>query len=207
MNKTSRLLGILCVMMSPMLHVACSSDDSSSSNNQAPSSTDGKDGGPTDPGHGGGDPGTGGGGHGGHGTDAGGGGGHGGDAGGPSNPGSTDVAQDCVDKINAYRATKGLAPYARWTDGESCASDQAKSDSESGKAHGAFGQCGEWAQDECPDWDGPPSSMIGPCLKMMWDEGPGGGHYKNMSNSEYTQASCGFYTLPDGKVWAVQNFK
>lgn len=85
-------------------------------------------------------------------------------------------------------------------------------DSQSGQAHGAFGQCGEWAQNECPGWPGPPGGMITDCLQMMWDEGPGAdfnthGHYINMSSQQYTQVACGFYVTPSGDVWAIQNFK
>lgn len=92
-----------------------------------------------------------------------------------------------------------------------CASDQCKSDSMSGQAHGAFGQCGEWAQNECPGWPGPPESMIVNCLQMMWDEGPGQdfqkhGHYINMSSMQYTEVACGFYETPNGSFWAIQNF-
>jgi hypothetical protein len=130
--------------------------------------------------------------------------------GGPQN--NATAAETCVDTINEYRATLGLSPYARWTDAESCTSDAAKSDSETGKAHGAFGKCGEMAQNECPGWPGPPEKMIPDCLAMMWDEGPGEdfskhGHYINMSSDKYTKVACGFYTLPNGDVWAVQNFR
>lgn len=76
-----------------------------------------------------------------------------------------------------------------------------------GRAHGAFGQCGELAQNECPGWAGPPADMIGDCLQLMWDEGPGGGHYDNMASEGYSEAACGFYQLSDGDVWAVQNFR
>ncbi len=116
----------------------------------------------------------------------------------------------CVDKINAFRATEGLPALARWTDSEGCADGEAKADSESGKAHGAFGTCTEWAQDECPGWGSVQSTVDG-CLQSMWDEknNPGGqqGHYKNMSNTKYTMVACGFYETPGGKVWALQNFK
>lgn len=116
----------------------------------------------------------------------------------------------CVDRINAFRATEGLAPLQRWTGPEACADLEAKSDSETGKAHGAFGTCKEWAQDECPGWGSVQATLDG-CLQSMWDErlNPGGqqGHYQNMSNKTYTQVSCGFYETPDGKVWALQNFK
>jgi len=33
------------------------------------------------------------------------------------------------------------------------------------------------------------------------------GHYINMSNPDYTEVACGFYTTPDGYVWAVQDFR
>jgi hypothetical protein len=126
--------------------------------------------------------------------------------------GTTDVAQTCVDDINAFRATLGLPPYARWTPEEACAGDEAAKDAAANQAHSAFGQCGEWAQDECPGWPGPPGSMIGNCLQMMWDEGPGDfnqghGHYINMSSTSYTMVACGFHVLGDGKVWATQDFK
>ena len=128
------------------------------------------------------------------------------------NGGDGTSEQACVDKINAFRATLSLPALARWTDSEACASGQAQSDSSTGKAHGAFGQCSEMAQNECPAWPGPPASMIGGCLQMMWNEGPGAdfqthGHYINMSSTKYTKVACGFYTMPSGKVWSVQDFK
>jgi hypothetical protein len=41
----------------------------------------------------------------------------------------------------------------------------------------------------------------------MWGEGPGGGHYENMSSNEYTAVACGFHDTGSGGVWAVQDFK
>jgi hypothetical protein len=120
---------------------------------------------------------------------------------------SSDAAQACVDRINEYRSSLGLPAYARWSREESCADDQAASDSQSGAAHGAFTQCGEWAQNECPGWPGPAAGMILDCLEAMWGEGPGGGHYENMSSSEYTSVACGFHDTGSGDVWAVQDFK
>ncbi len=131
--------------------------------------------------------------------------------GGSSNPDEA-ATEDCVSTINMYRATLGLAPYARWNAEESCAGGQAQADSASGVAHSAFDKCGESAQDECPGWPGPPDTMIPQCLAQMWAEGPGSdfsthGHYINMSSTSYTQVACGFYVLPDGSVWAAQDFK
>jgi hypothetical protein len=123
-----------------------------------------------------------------------------------------DAAEDCVDTINAYRASIGRAPYARWTAAEACVDDQAHDDSQSHVPHGAFGHCGEWAQNECPGWPGPPEQMIGSCLQAMWNEGPGDdfsthGHYLYMASTQYTKVACGFHVTANGSVWAVQDFQ
>lgn len=136
----------------------------------------------------------------------------GGDDSDPPPPPPDTVEQLCVDLINQHRASIGLPPFARWTEAEACSSEEAKSDSETGTAHGAFGQCQESAQNECPGWPGKPEEMIGNCLQMMWDEGPGEdfqkhGHYINMSSQSYTKVACGFFVTPEGNVWSVQNFK
>ena len=108
--------------------------------------------------------------------------------------------------INDYRATVGSPPLVEWTAEESCVDGEAASDAKSNTPHGAFGSCNEFAQDECPGWPGPPSQLIVACLKAMWDEGPGGGHYENMKNAQSTKAACGFYQTTDGSWWATQNF-
>ncbi|UQA63349.1 CAP domain-containing protein [Polyangium aurulentum] len=131
---------------------------------------------------------------------------------GSSGGGADDVAQKCVDLINQHRASIGLPPYERWMEAEACSDDEAKKDSETGMAHGAFGQCTEFAQNECPGWPGAPDDIIAPCLQAMWNEGPGDdfnkhGHYINMSSTSYTKVACGFWTTANGSVWAVQNFR
>jgi hypothetical protein len=139
-----------------------------------------------------------------------GGGSTGGSGGSTGDPYAT-ARQQCVDKINEYRATLSLPPYQRWNAKESCADGEAKSDSETGKAHGAFPSCGEWAQNECPGY-GSVNSTVTTCLAQMWAEGPGAdfqthGHYINMSSTKYTKVACGFYETPTGSVWAVQDFQ
>lgn len=121
-----------------------------------------------------------------------------------------DARQDCVDQINAYRASVSLPPLERWTGAEDCADGEAASDSRTGTAHGAFGSCDESAQNECPGW-GSVDSITSGCLAMMWAEGPGEpfsehGHYLNMSSTQYTRVACGFYDGPNG-VWATQDFQ
>lgn len=126
--------------------------------------------------------------------------------------------QACVDEINRHRATEGKSPLERWTDAEFCTDGEAKSDSETGIPHGAFGQCNEHGQNECPGWPST-DSIISGCLQAMWDEGPppvnpcegqcflDHGHYINMSSTRFTKVACGFYTTPDGSIWSIQNFR
>ncbi len=119
---------------------------------------------------------------------------------------SAGFAQTCVDEINRYRAGLGLTALKRWTEIEACSDTESASDGRTGSAHGAFGKCGEMAQNECPGWDGTPETMIKGCLKMMWDEGPGGGHYEAMASRRYTMVACG-QAAGRGGTWSAQNFK
>jgi hypothetical protein len=130
-----------------------------------------------------------------------------GSSGASSGSAGTTAEELCVTTINDYRKAKGLAAYTRWTDNEACTASQAASDGASGKAHGAFGKCGESAQNECPGWPGPPETMIPKCLAMMMGEGPGGGHYDSIMSAKYTKVSCGFAAASGGAIWAVQNFR
>jgi hypothetical protein len=122
-----------------------------------------------------------------------------------------DARADCVDRINAFRATEGKPPLEQWTDGESCADEQSKDDANGDGAHGNFGKCGEFAQNTCPGW-GDIDQVLNGCLQSMWDEGPGEpfsehGHYLNMSSESYTMVACGFYEMDDGQIWHNHNFK
>jgi hypothetical protein len=112
-----------------------------------------------------------------------------------------------VNRVNQFRTECAcVAPLERWTDGEDCADQQAQSDGRSNSPHGNFGDCGEWAQNTCPGWDSN-EDVIDGCLQAMWDEGPGGGHFENMRDSDKTEVACGFFELPGGGVWASQNFR
>ncbi|HLM73620.1 MAG TPA: CAP domain-containing protein, partial [Polyangiaceae bacterium] len=116
---------------------------------------------------------------------------------------STSASALCVDLINTHRASISLPPLQRWTDAEVCSSEQARSDANAEIPHGAFSQCGEFAQNECPGWAGKPEEMIDDCLQMMWNEGPGEdfaqhGHFLNMSSEEFTMVACGFFETDDG---------
>ena len=127
----------------------------------------------------------------------------------PTPPPATDngsVAQLCVDEINRYRSTLGLRPLERAHDREACANGQIADDARSGKWHGSFGGCGESLQNECMSSPTSSEDMIKGCLRNMWNEGPGGGHYEAMKSST-TKVWCGFYTAPNGDVWSIQDFR
>jgi Cysteine-rich secretory protein family len=139
-----------------------------------------------------------------------------GSTGGGSSSGAGDgyaaARQQCVQIINMYRST--VSPpsptLSENTGQEACVDGQAKADATSGTPHSAFGNCGESAQNECPMWPGPPSSIMTNCLAQMWMEGPPpqgqDDHWLNMENPQYTQVACGFYQDSQGTWWATQNF-
>jgi hypothetical protein len=118
----------------------------------------------------------------------------------------------CVQIINMDRATLSPASPALVEDTaeEACVDGQAQADYQANTAHSAFGNCKESAQDECPNWPGPPSSIMTKCLAQMWAEGPPAAgqdnHWLNMSNAKYKKVACGFYQTPAGKWWATQDF-
>jgi hypothetical protein len=124
--------------------------------------------------------------------------------------GMSDPAQICVDTINMYRATLNLPPYQRWSANEACATGQAQGDAAVNTPHANAFTCGENAQNECPGYKAGPLEMaIVKCLAQMWAEGPSQmiNHYEVMASMKYTKVACGFYVLPDGKMWATQDFK
>ena len=116
-----------------------------------------------------------------------------------------DLRKACLDAINQYRSSIGRSALTLKADAGACLDKQSADDGAVGGAHRNFGKCGESAQDECPGWGGDPGSAQAGCLKMMWAEGPGGGHYENMANPAYRQVACG-YAQVGGKWWMIQNF-
>jgi len=130
----------------------------------------------------------------------------------------TEYRQQCMHRINYYRSLVSQKRLTRNLAKEACVDSQCQSDA-GGTAHGAFGKCGEGAQDECPSW-GSLVSIVTGCLQQMWDEGAplagtpcGGGtacyqqhgRYINMTGP-YTAMACGFFVGAGGKIQAIQNF-
>ena len=135
--------------------------------------------------------------------------------------------KDCLDKINEYRATENLPPYTLASEEkQNCADKQSADDLESGKAHGHFRECGEFAQNSGPNFSAASrnaTAVAESYLEMMWNEkklvesGEADldnqedflkiGHYKNMHSSSYTKVACGIALSADGKKgWLNVNF-
>jgi hypothetical protein len=121
----------------------------------------------------------------------------------------------CLDTINAYRATLGLKAVARSPSLEAFADQGARYDSELGKAHAHFGAFSKGAvpsdaENAIPGWPlknyKTVAKVVGEGAKMMWAEGPGGGHYENIKGS-HAAVGCGIYVNPAGGVWVIHNFK
>ena len=129
---------------------------------------------------------------------------------------------DCLAKINEYRATEDLKPLTLAAqEKQTCADKQSADDLKSNKAHGHFGDCGEFAQNSGPNfsgnWQKNATAVAEYYLKMMWEEEkalvtsgerdpnksedyPYIGHYLNMKNTSYTKVACGITLSEDGKT-------
>lgn len=120
----------------------------------------------------------------------------------------------CMDEANRYRATLGL-PAVAWSKAlEAFADTGARYDAGRNQAHAHFGAAGRNnpsdAENEIPGWPlrnyRTVAAVVTEGIKMMWDEGPGGGHYENIKGS-HTQVGCGIHVTATGNVWVVQDFK
>lgn len=124
--------------------------------------------------------------------------------------------EDCLAKINEYRATENLKPLTLASEEkQTCADKQSADDLASNAAHGHFGDCGEFAQNSGPNFNGSfqknASAVAEYYLKMMWEEEKAKaeqgvteyaqiGHYLNMKSTSYTKVACGIALSADGKT-------
>lgn len=136
---------------------------------------------------------------------------------------------DCLAKINEYRATESLSPLSLAAEEkQTCTEEAAAADLAENSPHGHFGDCGEFAQNSGPNFNTSlqknASAVAEYYLKMMWEEEkalvtsgerdpekkedyPYIGHYLNMKNTSYTKVACGIALSADGKKgWFNVNF-
>ncbi len=134
----------------------------------------------------------------------------------------------CLDVINKYRASEDLKPLTLAPEAkQTCVDEQAAADLKINKAHGHFGNCGEFAQNSGSNidlkWQNTEEKIVDTYLEMMWSEkklvesgerNPDKkedfsyiGHYLNMSSTKYTSVACGIAKNSDGtKGWLNINF-
>ena len=121
---------------------------------------------------------------------------------GPDAPQSSDPYQLCVDKTNQLRATVGKPALTRSSALETYANAGAMYDY-SHQPHDHFKMTNgggiSFAENECPHWDlsfggGDVAQLVSKCIDAFWAEGPGGGHYDNMTGP-YAKLGCGLYNV------------
>lgn len=136
--------------------------------------------------------------------------------------------EDCLAKINEYRATENLDPLTLAPEEkQTCTDQEAADDLSENKAHGHFGNCGEGAQNSGPNfstsWRKTATEATDAFLKMMWEDEKALvtsgkrdpdkkedysyiGHYLNMKGN-YKTVACGIALTEDGKKgWLNINF-
>jgi uncharacterized protein YkwD len=134
-----------------------------------------------------------------------------------SNDGSGRFEPDlafCVDEVNRLRATVGKPPLKRSPALERYAATAVRHDAAKRKAHDYFesshyGDGLVRGENEALGWSlavfGSVREVIARSLAQMWQEGPRGDHYRNMTG-EYTEIGCGIYVEGDA-VSVAQAFR
>jgi hypothetical protein len=116
----------------------------------------------------------------------------------------------CVDEINRYRATVGLAALIRSSALEEFSATVARHDATVREAHAYFrstnGAGVARAETEILWWKNQSiQQVIKKGLAQMWQVGPGGTHYGVLSGA-YTEVGCGIF-VADGEVTVAQDFR
>jgi uncharacterized protein YkwD len=131
----------------------------------------------------------------------------------PDPPPYDEELQRCVELVNHYRATIKRTPLTRSAALEAFAAKAAANDGVAHVGHQYFrrtrGGGVSFAENSIPWW---PMASVGGVrgaleqgLQMMWDEGPSGGHYRNMV-ARRSEIGCGIF-VNGGEVTIVQEFR
>ena len=130
--------------------------------------------------------------------------------------GSTDLVADagyCVDEINRLRSTVGAQALSSSDDVQAFSNEAARVDGDAHEVHKYFRETGgngvSRAENEIPWWSlgqwGSVRAIIKQGLAKEWAEGPGGGHYDNMT-AGYQVVACGI-SIKNGEVTITQDFR
>jgi uncharacterized protein YkwD len=121
----------------------------------------------------------------------------------------------CLDTINACRAKLNLKPVTWSKSLEAFADEGARYDAGLNAAHSHFGKFSVRAvpadaENALPGWPiknyKSVAAVVQKGTEMMWNEGPGGGHYENIKGDQ-TTVGCGVFVTATGNIWVVQDFK
>jgi uncharacterized protein YkwD len=118
--------------------------------------------------------------------------------------------QYCVDRTNGYRASVKLKALVRSAALERYADAAARNDGKAHKPHQYFkkthGGGIAFAENAIPWWSlsaiGSVQTIVDKGLAMMWAEGKGGAHYRNLTG-RYGSVGCGVFVNGD-EVTVVQ---
>jgi uncharacterized protein YkwD len=141
----------------------------------------------------------------------------------PADPFPSDpLVKYNVDRVNAYRAQKGLpallydakvSAFAR-RGSEQLSRDHVAHAHFAANAQGAPGFGSRAAENQgdpagVPSLDADPTrngqKQVDIMLKLMMDEGPGGGHYDNMMNARFRRIGIGLF-YAGGKLYMTNDF-
>ncbi|MEM9651025.1 MAG: CAP domain-containing protein [Actinomycetota bacterium] len=112
--------------------------------------------------------------------------------------GYADIGGYCLEQINYWRAQEGLEPFVRLEEFEACAAREARRAVDAARPHYSD-NCGWRAQASSGGGRGGDGSA-GTIEKSVWwlpklifDEGPEGGHYQGMMTERVRGVSCGYF--------------
>jgi len=132
---------------------------------------------------------------------------------GPTSATPADLAY-CVQDINRYRASVGRRPYTESPTLEAFAAIGAQQDSATGSAHSHFiavnGGGVALAENEFLDQVLTGRETVQEAIHianaLFFGEGPGGGHYENLSSTAFTQGGCGVF-LQGAVITVTEDFR
>jgi uncharacterized protein YkwD len=125
--------------------------------------------------------------------------------------------------INAYRARAGVEPVELDPSLSAFALEGSRTFRQERRAHGHFrrasrsgalfrvhGFSGPACENQGDPNGWPPmgsvEAQIDDILAAMWREGPGGGHYDNLTNPRVKRVGIGLIVAPDGRLWLTNDF-
>ena len=124
-----------------------------------------------------------------------------------------------VDLLNQYRARAGVAPLVYDARVSAFAFDGSRELAANHRAHAHFARspayAGHTAENQGdpngvppmgPDRTSSGQQQIAMLLKLMFDEGPGGGHHDNMLNPTYRRVGIGLFYTPAGALYLTNDF-